>query len=79
MESLLPVAAIVGYTNAGKSTLLNTLTGADAYAAEPNLEVLLTAPYFVDALGRAQDAWRHIVGTAATAGIPSITRPAQCR
>lgn len=27
MESLLPVAAIVGYTNAGKSTLLNTLTG----------------------------------------------------
>lgn len=24
-----PVAAIVGYTNAGKSTLLNTLTGAD--------------------------------------------------
>ena len=44
---------------------------ADAYAAEPNLEVLLTAPYFVDALGRAQDAWRHIVGTAATAGIPA--------
>lgn len=25
----IPVAAIVGYTNAGKSTLLNTLTGAD--------------------------------------------------
>lgn len=24
-----PVIAIVGYTNAGKSTLLNTLTGAD--------------------------------------------------
>ena len=44
---------------------------ADAYAAEPNLEVLLTAPYFVDALGRAQGAWRHIVGTAATAGIPA--------
>ncbi len=26
------VAALVGYTNAGKSTLLNALTGADAYA-----------------------------------------------
>src|SRR5947199_8546599 len=24
-----PVAAVVGYTNAGKSTLLNVLTGAD--------------------------------------------------
>ena len=44
---------------------------ADAYAATPDLAVLLTAPYFVDALGRAQDAWRHIVGTAATAGIPA--------
>ncbi len=30
----IPHAAIVGYTNAGKSTLLNTLTGADAYAAD---------------------------------------------
>lgn len=28
----MPVAAIVGYTNAGKSTLLNALTGADIYA-----------------------------------------------
>ena len=28
----IPVAAIVGYTNAGKSTLLNTLTGADILA-----------------------------------------------
>lgn len=32
-RSGLPVAALVGYTNAGKSTLLNRLTGADAYAA----------------------------------------------
>ena len=29
-----PVAAIVGYTNAGKSTLLNTLTGADILAED---------------------------------------------
>ncbi len=30
----LPVVAIVGYTNAGKSTLLNTLTGADVLAED---------------------------------------------
>ena len=29
-----PVAAVVGYTNAGKSTLLNRLTGADVLAAD---------------------------------------------
>ena len=30
----IPVAAFVGYTNAGKSTLLNTLTGADILAED---------------------------------------------
>ena len=30
----MPVVALVGYTNAGKSTLLNALTGADVYAAD---------------------------------------------
>ena len=44
---------------------------ADAYAAEPELPVLLTAPYFVDALARAQDAWRSTVQIAAGAGIPA--------
>ena len=33
-RNALPVVALVGYTNAGKSTLFNTLTGADAYAAD---------------------------------------------
>ncbi len=30
----IPTAALVGYTNAGKSTLLNALTGADAFAED---------------------------------------------
>ncbi|MCB9728002.1 MAG: GTPase HflX [Deltaproteobacteria bacterium] len=34
VRSHLPVVAIVGYTNAGKSTLLNTLTGADVVAED---------------------------------------------
>lgn len=44
---------------------------ADAYAEMPDLPVLLTAPYFVQALQRAQAPWRRIVATAASAGIPS--------
>ena len=34
MRSELPRVALVGYTNAGKSTLFNALTGADAYTAD---------------------------------------------
>ncbi len=34
VRSALPRLALVGYTNAGKSTLFNALTGADAYAAD---------------------------------------------
>ena len=33
-RNLWPLASIVGYTNAGKSTLLNTLTGADVLAED---------------------------------------------
>ncbi|MDP2341670.1 MAG: GTPase HflX [Deltaproteobacteria bacterium] len=33
-ERQVPIIAIVGYTNAGKSTLLNRLTGADVYVAD---------------------------------------------
>ena len=34
VRSEMPRIALVGYTNAGKSTLFNALTGADAYAAD---------------------------------------------
>lgn len=33
-EEAIPVVALVGYTNAGKSTLLNALSGSDVYAAD---------------------------------------------
>ena len=33
-NSTLPLVALVGYTNAGKSTLLNRLTGAEAFAED---------------------------------------------
>lgn len=33
-RSKIPIVALVGYTNAGKSTLLNQLTGADVYVAD---------------------------------------------
>jgi len=34
LEEAIPVIALVGYTNAGKSTLLNALSGADIYVAD---------------------------------------------
>jgi 6-phosphogluconate dehydrogenase len=43
---------------------------AEAYQAEPGLENLMLAPYFRDALTASQEAWRHVVATAATLGIP---------
>ncbi|GAA3766810.1 NADP-dependent phosphogluconate dehydrogenase [Microbacterium kribbense] len=52
-----------------RAQFLNRIS--DAYAAEPDLAVLLTAPFFVDALTRAQDAWRSVVAAAAASGIPS--------
>ncbi|HPG95346.1 MAG TPA: GTPase HflX, partial [Dokdonella sp.] len=33
-RSALPVVALVGYTNAGKSTLFNAMTGAEVFAAD---------------------------------------------
>jgi 6-phosphogluconate dehydrogenase len=42
----------------------------DAYAEEPELASLLLAPYFRDAVGSAQDAWRRVVGIAVEIGVP---------
>ena len=42
----------------------------DAFDADPKLENLLLAPYFTAAVHEAQDAWRHVVSTAAKRGIP---------
>jgi len=44
---------------------------AEAYAGEPDLPALLTAPYFAEALSRGQAAWRRVVIAAAQAGIPA--------
>ena len=43
---------------------------AEAYKAQPSLENLMLAPYFTEALTKAQKAWRHVVATAATIGVP---------
>jgi len=42
----------------------------EAYKSQPNLENLMLAPYFTEALAAAQDSWRHVVATAATIGVP---------
>ncbi len=42
----------------------------EAYDADKNLENLLLAPYFTEAVERAQSAWRQVVVTAAQLGIP---------
>ncbi|MEX0938198.1 MAG: decarboxylating NADP(+)-dependent phosphogluconate dehydrogenase [Pirellulales bacterium] len=43
----------------------------DAFEENPNLENLLLAPYFRDAVDKAQPAWRHVVSKAAELGIPT--------
>ncbi len=47
-----PVVALVGYTNAGKSTLLNALTGADVYAEDQLFATL-------DAVSRRMETSEH--------------------
>jgi 6-phosphogluconate dehydrogenase len=43
----------------------------DAYANEPGLASLLADPYFADAVASGEEAWRRVVATAATAGVPA--------
>ncbi len=42
----------------------------EAFDKDPKLENLLLAPYFAKAVDEAQSAWRHVVASAATLGIP---------
>ena len=48
----LPVVALVGYTNAGKTTLLNRMTGAHLAAADRLFETLDPAARLVNGAGR---------------------------
>ena len=50
----IPVVALVGYTNAGKSSLLNTLTGADVYVQDQLFATL-------DTVGRRMETPEHTV------------------
>jgi 6-phosphogluconate dehydrogenase len=43
----------------------------EAFDADPNLENLLLAPYFTQAVEKAQPAWRNVVKTAIELGIPA--------
>ena len=45
----------------------------EAYARDPNLANLLLDPYFNEALQRAQNNWRCVVGAAAEYGVPIPT------
>ncbi|MDO5309856.1 MAG: decarboxylating NADP(+)-dependent phosphogluconate dehydrogenase [Planctomycetia bacterium] len=43
----------------------------EAFDADPNLENLLLAPYFKNAVESAQVAWRNVVKTAVELGVPT--------
>ena len=43
----------------------------EAFDSDPNLENLLLAPYFRDAVHNAQDAWRRVVTMAVQYGVPA--------
>lgn len=62
-----PVVALVGYTNAGKSTIFNALTGADVYAADqlfatldPTLRRLPVSPALAVILADTVGFIRHL-------------------
>jgi len=43
----------------------------EAFDTDPKLENLLLAPYFTEAVEKAQPAWRHVVTTAIQLGVPT--------
>ena len=45
----------------------------EAYAENPQLESLLVAPYFADAVSAGAESWRRVITTAVRAGIPTPT------
>jgi len=51
-----------------RARFLNRIT--EAYAGQPDLKNLLLAPYFRDAMGQSQDAWRRVITVAVQRGIP---------
>ena len=44
-----------------------------AYADDAQLESLLVAPYFADAVAAGAESWRRVIATAVRAGIPTPT------
>ncbi|MBC7518114.1 MAG: NADP-dependent phosphogluconate dehydrogenase [Microbacteriaceae bacterium] len=52
-----------------RAAFLNRIT--EAYAENPSLVALITAPYFTAAVSGAQESWRLVVAHAALAGIPT--------
>ncbi|MCY7412662.1 MAG: NADP-dependent phosphogluconate dehydrogenase [Salinibacterium sp.] len=52
-----------------RARFLNRIT--EAYAENPGLVALVTAPFFVDVMAKTQSAWRAVVADAAAAGIPT--------
>lgn len=62
LESGLPVIALVGYTNAGKSTLLNTLTQADVLAEDKLFATLDTTTRQLETESGAKYLFTDTVG-----------------
>jgi 6-phosphogluconate dehydrogenase len=51
-----------------RARFLNRIS--EAYRADPGLQQLMLAPFFVDLLNRAQQPWREVVSLAVRHGIP---------
>jgi 6-phosphogluconate dehydrogenase len=52
-----------------RARFLNRIT--EAYADDPGLVALITAPFFRGVVSETQEAWRRVVAGAAIAGIPA--------